>query len=203
MATLYENYNPGGTQGLVGGTTFWRCQTFTPTIGHSLTSVRLRMRRTSGSGGTVTVSIRVTDGDGKPTGSDLAVSIYDADLLGTIDWHELFFTSFKLAVGTKYGLVWRTNAANVSLEVDTSAATYTGGSYGDDNADNGATWTMVTDDDWVFEEYGIASSGYLWGEGKNLHLIDEGVIERVYAPTNNLVTVEGLVVSDKGNVVYN
>lgn len=159
MATLYENYNPGGTLLLFGGTTYWRCQTFTvqPREAHKLTSVKLRMRRTSGSGGTVTLSLRVIDSTGAPTGADLATATYDADLLGALAWHELTFsTPYTLNAGAQYALVWRVDVANVSLEVDGASATYVGGSAGDDNADSGATWVMGAGYDWAFEEWGVA-----------------------------------------------
>ena len=86
--TLYENLDTGDTTGSTFYGTNWRAQTFTPSIAHELTSVKLKLYK-EGNPGIVTVSIRATSA-GKPTGSDLCLGTIDGDSLTTDtggDWY--------------------------------------------------------------------------------------------------------------------
>ena len=163
--TLYEYYDTGddSSASVVGVT--WRTQTFTVgTVGanedHDITSVKLLLYR-SGSPGTVTVSIRATDRDGKPTGSDLTNGETDGDTLPTgspYEWREITLKSCQLRAKTKYAIVVRAPHGDVINCIywrgDRTSPTYTGGSAGT-SSDSGSTWTMDTTTDYLFEEYGI------------------------------------------------
>ena len=79
---LYEYYNTGDDSGQSVYGSNWYAQTFTPSIAHTITSVKLLLYR-SGSPGTVTVSIRATDGSGHPIGPDLCSGTTDGSTLPT------------------------------------------------------------------------------------------------------------------------
>ena len=88
-STLYENYNTGDDAALGIYGAIWAAQTFTVgAAGHTITSVKLLLYR-YGSPGTVTVSIRATDGNGHPTGSDLTSGTTDGNTLPTGSPSEL------------------------------------------------------------------------------------------------------------------
>ena len=65
MATRYEYYTTGYNTFFGSEAQYWLGQTFTPSISHRITSVKVFVFR-KGSPGTVTVSIRSTDGNGHP-----------------------------------------------------------------------------------------------------------------------------------------
>jgi len=77
---LYEYYNTGDDSSTNVYNITWYAQTFTPSVAHTITSVKLLLYRT-GSPGTVTVSIRATDGSGHPIGSDLCSGTTNGDTL--------------------------------------------------------------------------------------------------------------------------
>ena len=91
MATLYEYLNTGDNDsGSVYGAV-WNSQSFTPTIAHIITSIKLLLYRI-GSPGTLTVSIRATDGSGHPTGADLVSGTTDGATLTTTTDSDRFLT---------------------------------------------------------------------------------------------------------------
>lgn len=147
---VFENYVVGADSSF-GGITYWRCQTFTTQVAHRIIKVRLLMAGT----GTCTASIRATDVDGKPTGSDLLVKELVITVGETPAWVDFrFATSYQLAAATKYAVVWRVSYGDCVWRGDWSSPSYAGGSYGDDNADGGATWNLDVDIDFLFEEIG-------------------------------------------------
>ena len=145
MATLYENYITGDTDSRGLGLNDWVAQTFTPSISHTVTSVKLKLWR--GLCGTVTVSIRATDAGGKPTGADLASGTIAQATITTVSpgaWYEVLLgDGTALIASTKYAIVVRAPNANTdsSLQwrIDTTGA-YTGGGE-ETSADSGVTWT--------------------------------------------------------------
>ncbi|GAI02948.1 unnamed protein product, partial [marine sediment metagenome] len=108
MAELYEYYNTGDTG-------YWRlniateriAQTFTPSIAHKITSVKLKLART-GSPGILTVSIRATNGEGHPTGGDLCSGTTNGNTLPvypSTEWREITLgAGYNLASDTKYAI---------------------------------------------------------------------------------------------------
>ena len=94
--TLKDYYNTGddGTPTLIGGV-YWESQTFTASSTYDIGSVKLKLYRI-GTPGTLTVSIRATDGNGQPTGADLASGTTDGNTLTTNtsgEWREITFSS--------------------------------------------------------------------------------------------------------------
>ena len=162
MATLFENatwvYN--GISRNFGGTS-WAAMTFTPQITHNITSVILRLGG-DGSVGTITVSIRATDGLGKPTGADIdgVTGTTDGDTLPDFGWptpqgddREITFSSpISLTAGIKYAIVVRAQTTSGKWSTIVSDVYANGSHIFSGNA--GGNWTVdATRDNW-FEEYG-------------------------------------------------
>lgn len=162
MSTLYEYYNTGddASSGVYGAT--WKAQTFTPSIAHKITSVKLKFYRT-GSPGTLTVGIRATDGSGHPTGEDLCSGTIDGNSLTTDTagaWYEITLgAGYNLAASTKYAIVARAPSGDINNRArwlyDSTSSTYTGGNI-ESSTNSGSSWTSSTGYDFMFED---------WGEG--------------------------------------
>ena len=160
-ATLYEHYNTGddtissGPCGVV-----WYAQTFTTESPHAVTSVKLKLRRV-GLPGTVTVSIRATDGVGHPTGTDLTSGTTDGDTLplaSPYEWREITLPPYSLTSSTKYAIVLRAPAGDTANYLgccfDNAPGGYAGGNS-EISSNSGSTWT-TGDNDFMFEVYGEA-----------------------------------------------
>ncbi len=193
MATKYESNNSTtstpGSYGVIGDS--WRAMTFTPSTTHKISLVKLVAWRGNNSPGTITVSIRATDGNGHPAGNDLAVGTFDGDnilvwVAGspsniTAYWFEVTLTGdYTLSASTKYAIVVRVASADNTLYVGKSNTSYADGN--DEWSDDaGASWNTTTDPDWFFEEWG-ALSGELAGlyavVEERFHYVDAYGVER-------------------------
>jgi len=161
MAQLYEFYNPAydGIAWISGGGTTRGGQTFTPQVAHILTSVKLRMyRSTTSLYGTLYCGIFAT-GAGKPTGAALVSATIDYSTMGT-SWpgevREIAFSPGVLVeAGTPYAIVlWMAGGTdNYGVYVlYKMVGSYAGGArVGSDNG--GSTWSTTADDLWV-EDWG-------------------------------------------------
>lgn len=160
MALLYEYYNTGVNDYVYVYNAVWVAQTFTVGItGHRITSIKLEAHRV-GSPGTLTVSVRATDGNGHPTGEDLTSGTINANTFGVNfpgSWYEVTLTSCILEPNTKYAIVYRAltgNGANhVRLEGDKTTPSYGGGNR-EDSSDSGGSWSSNTGFDFMFEVWG-------------------------------------------------
>lgn len=187
MADLYEYYNTGddGYGNLYDERRY--AQTFTPSIAHEITSVKLLLFR-DGSPGTITVSIRATDVSGHPTGSDLCSGTIDGNTLTTDTdglWYEITLgAGFNLNADTKYAIVMKAASTTPSHMLcprrDESSPTYERGNY-DYSSDSGSTWTADTERDFMFEEWGV-------------------VIEAPTVTTQAADSIETTTANPKGNV---
>ena len=170
MATLYENYITGDNTSVVVADFRWDTMAFTPSITHSLTSVKLKLLR-KGSPGNLTVSIRATTDSGSspfgkiPTGSDIdgTTGTTNGNTLtsgAAGEWREITLgAAVRVNAGTAYAIVIRAltgDATNnyVAWRWDDSGAT-----YGDGNRagsfDSGSSWSAPgLDSDLMFEEWG-------------------------------------------------
>jgi len=153
---LYESYAEESAYQNVYNN-YWLCQTFTPASSHKITSVKLKLCRV-GSPGTGTVSIKATDVDGKPTGGDLCSGTIDGNSLPESP-EKLGFSlgaGTNLQAGTKYAIVFRFpsgNSSNYGRTRRMYPGAYSGGAAVTSN-DSGSTWEVVTDWDFVFEDWG-------------------------------------------------
>lgn len=157
-ATLYEYYNTGDDN---SGNVIYEGQTFTPSITHKITSIKLKLYRT-GSPGTLTAQIRTTNGEGLPTSTVLCSGTTNCDTLTTdaaSEWREITLgDGYNLSADTKYAIVLLTpsafNPPNNMLwwREDITDPTYGNGNRvysGDDIA-----WNADTGVDFIFEEWG-------------------------------------------------
>lgn len=144
---LPSNTNLGYAFPLYG--TYWKAQTFTTAGAFSAEQIRLYLGRL-GDVGTVTVSLRATDGSGHPTGADLATATIASDQITNNGWYTLTLSSsVALAAATKYAIVVRAPSATYPLNYlnwPTSApqqGDYAGGNH-ERSSDSGVTWTTGT-----------------------------------------------------------
>lgn len=162
MATLFENAtfawagitrNCGGNQ--------WIAMTFTPQTTHNITSVILALG-SDGSTGTITVSIRATDGSGKPTGADIdgVTGTTNGNTLPVLGWptpapeeREITFSApISLTAGVKYAIVVRAQTTTTLWQTIVSDVYANGNHTSSGNV--GGNWDAdVTRDNW-FKEYG-------------------------------------------------
>lgn len=108
-ATEYETSTlaPGWTtvNKIFGDT--WIFETFTPVVNHPLNTVKIYGRRV-GNCGNLTVSIKLADGDHKPTGADLVSTVVlEADLPTTNGWITITLNKITVSTGQEYAIVIR------------------------------------------------------------------------------------------------
>lgn len=142
----------------------WAFQSFTTTIGYSLTRIDLFCGKGTGDNvGTLTVLVYLAGGDGKPTGAVLATgNIDDADVgLSPYSWVVCNLTSaYNLSGSTKYCIVLHgasLDATNLVVwpwdDDGLGSSDFAGGDQGF-SADGGSTWSIDTTQDNLFRCYG-------------------------------------------------
>lgn len=163
---IQQFYSTGGDAGYLSYGVRWDCQTFTTVAEYTITYVNLLLYR-YGNVGTITVSIRATDVDGKPTGADLCVGTTNGNTLPTLTTGESrridFTVPVVLSATTKYAIVVRalsgTSSKRFYWKYDSTSPSYAGGSFGY-STNSGSAWTLNTSYDFIFECYGsLTSSG--------------------------------------------
>ena len=163
MATLFESFTEG-TGYVAVGYVYYKGQTFTPSQGHRITSVKLKLSQYSSPGkpiGTLTVDITATDADGLPT-SVLCSGTIDGDSLSAAPnyvWYEITLgAGYILNSGSKYAITARApNAYPGNSYVYWQFASDGGYSNGNQiySNDSGSTWYNGSGDS-TFEDWGIA-----------------------------------------------
>ncbi|GAI61310.1 unnamed protein product [marine sediment metagenome] len=140
----------------------WGAQSFTPSLTHQLSKVRLKCSRSHDDDlRDVVVSIKATDGSGHPFGEDIVSKTEDSLNFGLVanTWHDFpFDTNPTLSSGIKYAIVLRAPSCPISKYInvgrDTTSPAYVGGCM-IDSTNSGGTWTNLAQD-WSFEEYGLS-----------------------------------------------
>ncbi len=162
MTTKYEYYNTGDSYNFNPTASAYGAQTFTSSISHVITSVKLELAAPTNNAFVTTVTIYATDGDGKPTGSSLATGTIASGTIGATDtWYEVSLgVGIPLTANTKYAIVVSTNTSSnyLNWRVDHIGATYASGQFW---IGSGGTWTGLNDPedcDAMFEEWGTAIS---------------------------------------------
>jgi len=166
--SLFEYYNTGDNDVNSVVDPKWEAQTFTPQIAHRITKVRIKIYRL-GLPGIVSVGIRATDAEGKPTGMDLASGTIDGntfteDSLGA--WYDIGLGSGTiLSSGVKYAIVLGNSASGWARWKVNTNSDY-GGGTSSTSFDSGNTWVFCDGGggvggayDTLFEEWGISLSG--------------------------------------------
>ena len=160
MAIRFEYYNTGDNNAEIINDRYWFAQTFTPTEGHRVISVKLKLFRL-GNPGTVTVGIRTTDVNGHPTDADLCSGTINGNTLTTHTlgaWYEITLgIGYALNADTKYAIVVRVpngdNDNRISWRSEDNSPTYAGG-CGEYSLNSGSSWTSFATVDCMFEEWG-------------------------------------------------
>ena len=157
--TTEANSEPTVGDGLISGansqigatSTIWLAQTFTPAIDYTVTVLRLMLY---GSGlGTVTVSLRATDVNGHPTGTDLISATYAGAQIPTDASGDLIDfglgAGYALTAATKYAIVLR--VASGTLYWKTNTAGGLAGGNREHSTDSGTNWTAYLSEDFMFQ----------------------------------------------------
>ena len=139
---------------------YWEAQTFTPSAKHKVTGLRLKLFRIGSSPGTVTVSIKATDGSGHPAGGDLCSGMINGnDLTTDTDgaWYWIGLgDGYTLSQSTKYAIVIRAPSGDGSNHANWRCDD--SGEYADGNRessdDGGSNWYTISGADFMFEEWG-------------------------------------------------
>ena len=190
LPSIREYYNTGGDN---GGTTcagYWTAMQFTTgTLAHSVSSIRLPLKRVGTTPGVVTVSLKEADGTGYPTGVDLCSATYDGDDLSTTTYTWVDFDVESADVSTE-------NASSYTIEMqcisgnDTNYVMWekdiSGGAVinepavGCVSANSGVTWAADGTADYLFE---------IWGQD-SLCIQSAGVFSNYIEPGDMLFTTE-------------
>lgn len=158
---MYENYVTGGDEDNYGARqAVWYAQTFTPSASHTITSVKLWLKK-AGSPGTFTIHIQGVDVSDHPDGSDdCSGSIQGNDLTTSLVWTTISLGAGSVVTsGIMYAIVMEAKDAptgndRVKIWADSTSSGYDNGSY-EFSADSGSSWADGSARDFLFEEWGV------------------------------------------------
>jgi hypothetical protein len=141
----FESFDPGGNTNVAVYGTKFAGQSFTTSMNHGVTSVRLSLLR-QGLPGTLYVSIRNMTETG-PGSTVLTTGTTDGNSLSNTgyEWREVTVSSYELTSGTHYAIVIFANLGDDLNKVlwRANEAYYSGGELYLSN-DNGSTWIAPT-----------------------------------------------------------
>lgn len=202
MAKRYEYYvNPSAISlYIVGGwdpNFYWEAQTFTlGTTGTNeyfkATHINIKAR-IAVAPGKLTVSIKAVDGNGKPTGDDLAIGYTDANSITTGGGGEWRIISFEKPVilipSTKYALVFRIDTLEDAVYLfGENSDTYAGGKIMHSH-DSGSTWDDTLNLDIQFEIWGYKTDKYEYETKRTGNLVLIYGSNRKYAQAFTIGTI--------------
>ncbi len=163
MATLYENHITGDDHIANVAGINWASQTFTPSVSHTVTTIKLKLYRV-GSPDAITVSIRATSSS-LPTGIDLCSGTTDGDTLTDSspgEWREITLgAGTALTTPNEYAICVRALSGTQWTHYFNWRRDSVGG-YADGqraySTNSGSSWTGVAGHDLMFEEWGEAGA---------------------------------------------
>jgi len=182
MAILFENNTTGDTGYSSVDADSWRAQTFTPSIAHIITSVKIT-GQSHGTPGILTISIQAVNGAGKPDGTDLTSGTTDGDTFPTVghEEREISLTSYALYANVEYAIVVKAlNAVTPNDFYWRGGGTDYARGKGWYTDDSGSTW-IDHEMDFLFKEYGIKrgeSAGVIAVVETRFHYVDASGTER-------------------------
>lgn len=158
---LWEYINTGGDSDSANITNSqWSAQIFTTnsTTAHTISSVRVPLKRTGTTPGTVTLSIRETVGTA-PNGIDKATATYNGNNISTsYSWYEFTLNeTLNLKANTAYAIIVRAENGDASNYINWYADAGGDGvatSYASNSTTGGVTWGSAAPTDYLFEVYG-------------------------------------------------
>ncbi len=158
--TLYQYYNIEDTSYFTAHNTSWIAQTFTPSIPHKITLVKVKLYRNI-SPSEFIIKITTTNENEYPTDNILCSKIFDSEPItpdSPGEWYEFTFDEPAiLTEDTVYAIIIHGTPGlpnwNIHWREDPSAPTYYRGCvYRSINS--GGSWTRHLYDDLMFEEWG-------------------------------------------------
>lgn len=157
---LYEHYNASWFDKLQASNNNWVAQTFTAASYHSVTIVKLKIKRSFSGGdnpGTLHLLIKAVNSNGHPTGPILSSGTTNGNTLPKVDpgeWRSFTMSSCILENGGKYALILYNNPGydSVSWYVDTPDPFADGKTLESNNG--GTTWIVRDNYDMNFEVWG-------------------------------------------------
>lgn len=157
---LWESYSTGADGDYEVQNNEWYAQTFTITPeSHTINEIRVFGYR-EGEPGTITISLRETDGTGVPFGSDLTSGTFDGDAVTNSTagaWCAVAITETNLDYDSVYAVVMRAEVGDTDnsfhIKIDESTPSYSDGSA-IESSDSGVTWSADTSSDTYFQVYG-------------------------------------------------
>lgn len=195
MPTRYEYFtSPVNGSGQIYSN-YWRAQSFTPQVAHTSTSVKLYCYRVGTITGDFIVSIKATDGNGHPTGSDLCSCTVLAGNLPTSEtWVEFAFDpGYNLDASTKYAIVARAPSGNAAKYVIWRH--YLTGGYGGGqcltSSDSGSSWAGQSSDQ-LFEDWGEPLAGSITKVADETVNLVESLITAAWRSLRFVVDTVGL-----------
>lgn len=167
LSTKQENYGINGDAYASVYGVNWFAQTFTPTVAHTITEVYVYVDGT-GAPGSVTVDVTNTAA-GAPDETDvLCTGTFDGTTPAGVWVRVSMGAGAALTASTLYAIILSVptgDAGNYSQwRYDTAGATYAGGVYFA-SGDSGATWAATANRDFLFSEWGTASTGEMYYAG--------------------------------------
>ncbi|KKN10841.1 hypothetical protein LCGC14_1032460 [marine sediment metagenome] len=154
---LQEFYTASSGNNSITSSTFWVAMTYTTVSAYDITGVNLGFSRLGPFVGNVTVSIRATDENDKPTDGDLASFTFDGSTLTTSnsgEWTTRNFDSpYSLSSGVIYAIVIRHDGSSHLRYRRQSNGAYGGGGL-HTSSNSGGTWGDISTSDVKFAVYG-------------------------------------------------
>jgi hypothetical protein len=170
--SIFEHFTSDDNNGNFGGS-YWRGQTFTPAISHTLNLVKVKLSRYPGytAIGDVEFAIYATDGSGLPTGSAISTGSMPVIDIPTVGYfvYEITMDPVVVTAGTKYAIIFSApsmeyGSMSYAAKIPSDDSDYAGGTLvGSTNS--GTSWFETADRRAYFEEWGIAS---IFGDGTGL-----------------------------------
>lgn len=157
--TLYEYLNTGGdgdSEHIYSGN--WTAEQFTSdNVSHTITSVRIPLKRVGTSPNIVTLSITRANSDNFSTGADLSVAYLNGDAMTTsYVWYDFDIPDITLDASSKYAIVVRATAGTATdymlWQKDSSGGI--DNAVGSHSQNSGITWTTDSPADYLFEIWG-------------------------------------------------
>jgi len=151
---------------LVYGSLYWKAQTFTPQISHTVTKLKLRLAKNSTPSGNFTAAIRNVDSGGEPTGANLCSGSIACSTISTdFAWYEISLgEGIALEAGTTYAIVCSAPDATAGTPcywaVNHVDANYSRGNGFSSVGSGGEDWFSRTTWDYNFEEWGTIRYEY-------------------------------------------
>ncbi len=180
MAQKFESYEAGADAYNTLFGSWWAAQTFTPLLGHKITSLKCYVERLNIPIGSFRVEVRATLGI-QPSGPALASGSILAGVIGegAPAWYEVSLGAGTILLpGTMYAYTAHYDGSSsnycIRFWVDRSSATYSRGTYLD-TADGGASWHNNSTWDALFQDWGdLLPAGT--GKPQASHLVQAGAI---------------------------